>query len=140
MDKKAMGLLKKYFVKRSDIAFTFLFGSSVRNKIRTDGDVDIAVYFAPQKGIEWEAFGKRYKEENHIALDLEMLFKKDVDLVVLNRASAIVADEILRKGVPILIRDTSIFLDFLCLISDEAEYARTNIIESYRERMVAAIG
>ncbi|MCL5276205.1 MAG: nucleotidyltransferase domain-containing protein [Deltaproteobacteria bacterium] len=140
MDKKATRLLKNYFVKRSDIAFAFLFGSSVRNKIRKDGDVDVAVYFVPPKDIEWEAFGKRYGKENRIALDLEMILKKDVDLVVLNRASSLVADEILRTGMPILIRDSSIFLDFLCLVSDEAEYARTNLIESYREKIVEAVG
>lgn len=51
-------LLKDYFEGRKDIAFAFLFGSAARGKIRREGDVDIAVYFWPEKDIEWEAFNK----------------------------------------------------------------------------------
>lgn len=140
MDNKTVKLLKNYFEKKFEIAFAFLFGSSIRNKIRKNGDIDIAVYFIPRHDIEWEAFGKRYKEENRIALDLEMLLKKDIDLIVLNRSSSIIADEILRKGMPLVIRDSSLLLDFLCVVSDEAEYVRKNLIESYKEKKIAAIG
>jgi len=41
--------------------------------------------------VEWENFGKRYKDENRIAIDLEVLLKKEIDLVVLNRARSILA-------------------------------------------------
>ncbi len=139
MDKKTVKRLKSYFAKRYDIAFALLFGSSVRNKIRKDGVVDIAAHFVPQRDIEWEAFGKRYKDENRIALDLEIIVKKDIDLVVLNRASSLVADEILRTGLPILIRDSKLFMSFLCIVSDEAEYVRTNLIESYEEKAIEAV-
>jgi len=86
--------------------------------------------------VEWENFGKRYKDENRIAIDLEVLLKKEIDLVVLNRARSILADEIIRKGDPILIRDRGMFMDFLCIVSDEAEYVRDWMIASYKEKRV----
>jgi predicted nucleotidyltransferase len=135
---KTLRRLRDYFEVRNEITFAFLFGSVVKGKVRKDGDVDIAIYFCPEEDIEWEAFNKIYKEESRIARDLEKLLKKEVDLVVLNRARAVLADEILRKGKPILIKDRGIFLDFLCIISDEAEYVRDWFATNYRERQIAS--
>jgi uncharacterized protein len=130
-------VLKQYFERSDDIAFAFLFGSAARGRIRKEGDIDVAVYFKPEKDVEWEVFGKTFKGENRIGLDIARLLGKEVDLVVLNRARAIVADEIIRKGKPILIKDKGLFIDFLCIISDEAEYVRDSIANSYKERTVA---
>ena len=138
MEDQILGVLKNYFDRREDVAFAFLFGSSTRGKIRREGDIDVAVYFWPEKGVEWENVRKRYAGENRIALDLERLFKKEVDLIVLNRAKAILADEAIRNGKPIVVKDRGLFLDFLCLISDEAEQMREWIETSYRERHVEA--
>jgi len=131
-------LLKEYFEKREDIAFALLFGSAARGKVRKEGDMDVAVYFWPDKDIEWEDFDKIYKGENSIGLDLERLLKKEVDLVVLNRARAVLADEIVRKGKPIIIKDTGIFMDFLCIVSDEAEYVRDWLETCHKERRLAS--
>ena len=138
IDGKLLESLKNYFEGRDDIAFAFLFGSATRGRVRREGDVDIAVYFEPDNGLEWEAFNKTYEGENRIALDLERLLKKEVDLVVLNRARALVADEIVRKGTTLVIKDRGTFLDFLCIISDEAEYVRDWLITSYEERKFAS--
>ena len=136
MENRILRDLKQYFSERDDIAFAFLFGSAAQGKIRRDGDIDIAVYFWPEKGLEWENVGKRYAGENRIALDLERLLKKEVDLVVLNRAKAIVADGAIRRGKPIVVKDRGLFLEFLCLISDEAEQVRDRIETTYRGRYV----
>lgn len=127
-------ILKEYFSKRDDIAFAFLFGSAARGSFRKEGDVDVGIYFWPDKDVEWENVKKRYVGENRIALDLERLLQKEVDLIVLNRAKAIFADEIVRKGKPIVIKDRGLFLDFLCIISDEAEYVREWLSISYKEK------
>ena len=129
--------LRAYFEKRDDVAFAFLFGSSVTGRVRSEGDVDIAVYFRPEHGVEWELSGKRWKAEARIALDLERLLKKEIDLVVLNRARATLADEIIRKGTPIIIKDTGLLLDFLCIVSDEAEYVREWMLDYYKEAQIA---
>lgn len=123
--------LKTYFEERKDVAFAFLFGSAAKSKVRKQGDIDIAVYFWPEnKIIEWEMFGKYYPGEARIALDIERILKKNIDLIVLNRARSILADEIIRKGIPIIIKDKGLFFEFLCIITDEAEYMR-EFIESY---------
>jgi len=134
IDQKMLESLKTYFEGRDDIAFAFLFGSAARGRVRREGDVDIAVYFKPEKEVEWEAFNRSYEGENRIALDLEKLLKKEVDLVVLNRARAVIADEIIRKGKRLIIKDRGIFLDFLCIVSDEAEYVRNWLMTSYKEK------
>jgi hypothetical protein len=69
-----------------------------------------------------------------IAIDVEKLVKKEVDLIVLNRAKGVLADEVIRKGRPIVVKDRGLFLEFLCILSDEAEDVREWIETSYRER------
>jgi predicted nucleotidyltransferase len=137
-NKRIIELLKDYFDEREDIVFAFLFGSAARGKVRREGDIDIAIYFQPEKDVEWENFSKKYKGENRIALDLERLLKKEIDLVVLNRTKSVLADEIIRRGKPIIIKDRGIFMDFLCIVSDEAEYVRDWLTGSYKEKRVAS--
>ena len=137
MEKEILGALKNYFQEREDVAFAFLFGSSVKGRVRREGDIDIALYFWPESDMEWENVTKRYEGENRIALDLEKLLKKEVDLIILNRAKAILADEAIRKGKPLIVKDWGLFLEFLCLITDEAEQMREWIETSYRDRHVA---
>jgi len=129
--------LKNYFQERKDVAFAFLFGSAARGRLRREGDIDIAIYFWPEKGIEWENGSKRYEGENRIALDLEKILKKEVDLIILNRAKAVLADEAIRRGMPLVVKDRSLFFEFFCLITDEAEHIRGWIETSYRDRHVA---
>jgi len=131
-------ILKDYFKARKDIAFAFLFGSTAKGRIRKGGDVDVAVYFSPEKDVEWEAINKRYAGESRIALDLERLLKKEVDLVVLNRAKAMLADEIIRSGDPIIIKDRGVFMDFLCIVTDEAESMRGWLESSFEEKRIAS--
>lgn len=133
-----MDVLKKYFEGRADVTFAFLFGSAARGKIRKEGDIDIGVYFRHGEDIEWEAFDRTYPGESKIGLDLERLLKKEVDLVVLNRARSILADEIIGKGSPVIIRDKGLFRDFLCIVSDEAEYVRDWFSTYYRETKLAS--
>ncbi|MBI5874336.1 MAG: nucleotidyltransferase domain-containing protein [Deltaproteobacteria bacterium] len=129
--------LKTYFEKRDDVALAFLFGSAATGRVRMQGDIDIAVYFRPEHGVEWEVSGKRWEAEARIALDLERLLKKEIDLIVLNRARATLADEIIRKGTPLIIKDTGLLLDFLCIVSDEAEYVREWMLDYYKEAQIA---
>ncbi|MFH1146737.1 MAG: nucleotidyltransferase domain-containing protein [Pseudomonadota bacterium] len=132
--------LREYFDGKREIVFAFLFGSAARGKVRAEGDVDIAVYFRPEEDIEWEAFEKTWEEERRMGLDLERLLQKEVDLVVLNRARAVLADEIVRKGTPIIIKDKGILMDYLCIVSDEAEYMRDLLENCYKERSVESRG
>lgn len=128
-----IALLGAYFEQRKDVAFAFLFGSAAGGRLRAESDVDIAVYFQPGEGLEWEEFGKRYEAENRIAVTIERLLGKEVDLIVLNRAKALLADEILRKGHPLVIKNRDMYLDFLCIVTDEAEFMRDWILTQDRQ-------
>lgn len=114
-------LLKDYFQNRDDISFVFLFGSRV-NKTKRNSDWDIGIYFKPLSGsAEWES-PKIYEEENPIYLDLSRILGTDtVDLVVLNCCPSHMADAIVRQGHPILIKDRSLYLDFLLIVGQHAE-------------------
>ncbi|MFQ5688419.1 MAG: nucleotidyltransferase domain-containing protein, partial [Candidatus Scalindua sp.] len=113
--------LKEYFKDRKDVAFAFLFGSQARGTATKLSDIDIAVYFYPEKRhpveYEEEVF---YKGEDDIWADLERILKKEVELLVLNRVSATVSASAIR-GMPLTINDWGLFLDFMDIVTRETE-------------------
>lgn len=112
--------LKNYFEKRDDIVMAFLFGSWAKSQEGIESDVDIAIYFKPKgKIFEWEETGFQYDSEKHIWLDVERIVEKEVDLLVLNRATPTIADSALR-GIPIIIKDRNLYMDFLLRVTSEA--------------------
>jgi len=126
--------VKRYFESRKDVAFAFLFGSQARGNATIRSDVDIAVYFHPKKRRPLEVEGDVfYETEDRIWTDLERLFNKEVDLVVLNRVPATVGASAI-KGTPLVINDWGLYLDFMLVVTDIAEDFREFIITDYMER------
>ncbi len=129
--------LKNYFSKRQDVAFAFLFGSQASGWATSLSDVDIAVYFYPERRrpIEYEN-PVYYEKEDEIWGDLELLLKKEVELLVLNRVSASVAASAIR-GIPLVINDWGLYLDFMDTVTREAEDFREMLFEDFlfRERV-----
>lgn len=114
-------LLRKYFLGRHDISMAFIFGSYAKGMEISESDFDVAVYFNPKEmRVEWLE-DQRYPEENQIGLDVERLIGIDIDLVVLNRVRPTVAFEILKTGIPLVIKDRKLYLEFYLIISQEAE-------------------
>lgn len=127
-------IVKRYFESRKDVAFAFLFGSQARGNATIRSDVDIAVYFHPKKRRPLEVEGVVfYETEDRIWTDLERLFNKEVDLVVLNRVPATVGASAI-KGTPLVINDWGLYLDFMLVVTDIAEDFREFIITDYMER------
>lgn len=115
-----VGKLKVYFGKRNDISMAFLFGSWAKCQEGIDSDVDIAIYFVPKgKIFEWEETDFRSDIEKSIWLDVEKIIEKEVDLLILNKANPTIADSALR-GIPIIIKDRNLYMDFLLRITSEA--------------------
>ncbi|HHT9124212.1 MAG TPA: type VII toxin-antitoxin system MntA family adenylyltransferase antitoxin [Candidatus Brocadiia bacterium] len=135
IDKDA---LRRYFENRKDIAFAFLFGSQARGKATKLSDIDIAVYFYPQKRCpveyEEEIF---YAGEDEIWAELEQLLNKEVELLVLNRISASIAASAIR-GIPLAINDWGLYLDFMEVVTREAEDFRELLFKDFLERMELA--
>jgi len=97
-------------------------------------DVDIAVYFSPEKRhpveFEEEVF---YKGEDELWSDIERFIKKEVELLVLNRVPSTVAANAIR-GMPLAINDWGLYLDFMDVVTEESEDFMNFIINDYRER------
>ncbi|MCP5103839.1 MAG: nucleotidyltransferase domain-containing protein [bacterium] len=114
--------LKKYFADRADVAFSFLYGSYARGTVHNGSDVDIAVYFYPDAKkypVEYEE-DIYYDTEDEIWADLEQLLGKEVELLVLNRVSASVSATAIR-GIPLVVNDWNLYLDFMDVVTREAE-------------------
>jgi predicted nucleotidyltransferase len=125
-----MSMLRTYFKNREEVLMSFLFGSWSKDCQNKESDIDIAVYIKPQhRHIEFEDEKAKYAVENDLWADLEGLLKREVDLIILNRASSTISDSALR-GVPILIRDRKVYLNFMLRATAEAEDFR-NFVEDY---------
>ncbi len=112
--------LKKYFAEQPNVSMAFVFGSFANGRAMAESDFDIAVYFKPKgKEIEWET-EKEYKGESKIWLDVEKIVKRNVDLLILNRASSTVAFEVLRTNKPIIVKDKMLYWRFFSIITFEA--------------------
>ncbi|MBU3965173.1 DUF86 domain-containing protein [Patescibacteria group bacterium] len=120
-EKKKIELLEKYFSERSDVLMAFVFGSYAKGQIMSESDLDIAVYFKPRgKSIEWGE-STIYPNEMEIWSDIEKITGIETDLVVLNRANPNIVFNVLKTGLPLSIKDPTIFLEFYLTISREAE-------------------
>ncbi|HLC16602.1 MAG TPA: nucleotidyltransferase domain-containing protein [Thermodesulfovibrionia bacterium] len=126
--------LKQYFKIRGDAAFAFLFGSYAKGTATEISDVDIAVYFYPanRHPIEYEE-EVFYDGEDTIWDDLEKFLKQEVELVVLNRAYPVIAASAIR-GIPLAINDWGLYLDFMAVVTSEAEDFMDFIINDYMEK------
>jgi uncharacterized protein YutE (UPF0331/DUF86 family)/predicted nucleotidyltransferase len=119
--KEKIELVKKYFLERPDISMVFIFGSYAKGREISESDFDLAIYFKPKgKRIEWQE-NQFYAGENRIWQDIEKNVEIDTDLVVLNRVRPIVAFEILKTGIPVIIKDRKLYLEFYLTVSREAE-------------------
>jgi len=126
--------LKDYFENRKDIAFAFLFGSQAKGRATKLSDIDIAVYFYPEKRhpieYEEEVF---YKGEDDVWSDVEQILKKEIEMLVLNRVYASVAASAIR-GIPLAINDWGLYIDFMLIITAEAEDFMEMVLTDFMER------
>lgn len=119
---QALNQLKAYFKNRDDVLMAFLFGSQSKGQESQRSDWDIGVYLKPpgKSKLEWEG-SRLYKQKtDKIWGDLiDKLHTDNVDLVILNSAPAHTA-HIIIKGLPLIIKDKSLYLEFMSHITDEA--------------------
>lgn len=91
------------FKKDENVSFAFVFGSYVKGKQRADSDLDLAVYFKkPLTGIELLFFINKLSE----------LTGKEIDVVVLNNASAFLRHQVMKNGKPLFIKDSVVYRHF----------------------------
>lgn len=137
MKQKEIKKLKEYFKKRDDVVMAFIFGSRTKDLVRRVSDWDIGVYFKPKEYLELEK-EKDYPNEHKIWSDLvDILETDEVDLVVLNRAKPSLVYNILREGLPLIIKNKKLYLDLLCKVSYEAMDWWQFVAEFYRIKETA---
>lgn len=126
--------LRDYFEKRHDVVMAFLFGSQAKGPERTHAhsDWDIGVYFTPSvKAVEWEENSRDYPAEQPVWRDCAAILETDdVDLLVLNRAPASIAETAM-ENIPLTVKDYSLWARFLRVVSDAAEEYRAFVDQFY---------
>ena len=126
--------LTRYFEKRTDVAFAFLYGSHARGTATRRSDVDLAVYFFPLPGTFDYQADTDYAAEREVWADTERLLGSEVELLVLNRASPNIAASALR-GTSLCVKDWGLYVDFMLHATGEAEEYRESVLEDFlRER------
>lgn len=96
-----VGKLTEYFSHHSEICGALLFGSFAKGTYNSMSDVDIGIMYNNIK--DCEDFDKWLTIKN----ELSLLLKKEIDLVILNKAEGIILSQIL--GANIKIKNTSSF-------------------------------
>jgi uncharacterized protein len=109
---------KMYLAARTAAIAAVVFGSAAGGSLRPDSDVDLALLFA-------EGRVPREDEILEMRADLEQLLRRDVDLIVLNQASPILAFQAARHGTLLFCRDRRAYERFLVrLITEYADFKR----------------
>ena len=100
---KPVRLIIDHLKKDANVDFGLLFGSQKTGKQKAGSDLDIAVLFkTPPEGMALL----------HYINTLSELTGKEIDLSVLNRASAFMRHQVFKTGVPLLIKDPVVYRRF----------------------------
>ena len=85
------------------VLFALIFGSFARGEERPDSDLDVAVYFSsPPEGLEVLEWLNR----------LSNAAEREVDLVVLNRASPLLRHQVMCHRIRLLVQDEAAYIRF----------------------------
>ena len=92
--------IKSYFENEKDIVAAYLFGSYASGKVRSCGDIDLAILFDSR---DRAAINRRL--DNYL-IDLSRILRKDIHPVILNSVSEALVRQIFLKGKCILVNDS----------------------------------
>jgi predicted nucleotidyltransferase len=129
-----LAALREVFIKHG-VILAYLFGSQAEGRARSSSDVDIAVLLPPEAG-EADQLDIQLKLAGELS---SVLGRNDLDLVVLNEASPLLAHEIVNNG-RVLFEDpaTKPAVDFAVYTAAryaDSEHFRRLSREYMRERM-----
>jgi hypothetical protein len=85
--------IAKILKKEGNILFAYLFGSYARKEARKESDVDIAVFLKDPSIVENDP-----KFEIKLALKIERIIKRQVDIRVINDKSLTFTNQVLKHG------------------------------------------
>ncbi len=112
MNKK---MLIEHLEKDQGIVSAILFGSQATGKADSESDIDIALLYKPTaipNGLDLLQFKQELSDMMH----------QEVDIVLLNNASPIIAMQAVKNGIPLFIRDPKAQGNYeVALITDYAD-------------------
>lgn len=131
-DKTLIGRdVARYFRTRKEILAGYIFGSTANGRQRLDSDVDIAVL------LDTSVLNSRYlKYRLQLMADLgSLLHRSDVDLVILNQSTPLLAHRVLSKGklifersakerVRFQVRTASLYSDLVPMFETQIRYLK----------------
>ena len=85
--------LRAYCADRAEVIAAYLFGSQAKGKATADSDVDVAILLSPDFDLQ-EHF--MYRIERMV--ELEQLCQRPVDVVILNQATLVLRNQVLKYG------------------------------------------
>lgn len=92
--------LREHFAGHAEVIAAYLFGSQAKGKATADSDVDIAVLLSPDFDLQ-EHFMYRIER----IVELEQLCQRPVDVVILNQATLVLRNQVLKYGRLVYERD-----------------------------------
>ena len=96
INQQQIDIIKKFLIKNLDVNVIYLFGSSVKNTMRKDSDIDVA--FLSDKSVDsFDLFLLSQKLAN--------LLGREVDLIDIKKASTVFQAQIISTGLVIYSRD-----------------------------------
>jgi len=101
--------LQQYIANEGNVVLAFLFGSRAIQRETKQSDIDIAVYL------------KDVGQEDRIWKDITRIAEKEVDLILLNTAPANLASNIFKTGIPLIIKDRTLYWKLYLEQSAQAE-------------------
>jgi predicted nucleotidyltransferase len=122
--------IREYFKELENIIAVFLFGSFLTGKLNEESDLDIAVLFAKKP---------ETKDILNMQNDLIDFTKNDIDLVLLNDASPILARQVIEKGKEIFCNDHTEKAKFIIKTVneyDDLKYYRFPIEQNLSKRRI----
>lgn len=114
-------VLQEYLREKKEVLMAFIFGSFVRGQQTEDSDIDIAIYLKPEENaIEMEE-KHDYPVKNEIWRKINGIMKRDTDLVILNQAYPSFALNVIKSGIPLVIKDVNLYREFYDIVERETE-------------------
>lgn len=102
-DSEIFARLADFFGKKPEVLLVFLFGSAANRKMAEGSDIDIGILFESRPDVY---------EINKLKSELNAIFKRDIDIAVLNSASPILKMQVLKNGVLVFAKDKKIYHQF----------------------------
>lgn len=133
MTDDSLEKISQHLKSNEEIVFAYLYGSIARGEERQESDIDIAIYVKDPSLIQDPHF------ETKLALELEKLTKRSVDVRVINSGSLLFIHQVLRDGKLLLSKDERRRIDFEVRKMDEYFDFRP-LIEKYDKKRLERYG